>query len=329
MKIIKLRSLLLIALSTNIFISCSSSEADNDLDDGTTNIELSNEEDDVNNIDTPDAGDDTPDVSPPVDETPEAGIDQATLTALSQRFVFDNNIVIENSYNTECDSTPCRTIDEDLFDIFDNEDRLPDDNYFAFSDDYSVLNLECQLNKGRRIEFKQDSEGPLTTFSQLEMEGVFFDIPEDEPTGDGGGVTIAQVHNRGASSGNKPFFRVVLHENSLETVVRQLPVVSSSFSEFNRENFDFLNGDDYDGSPLRILLGKENNSVFIIIYQDGQEIVNRTYAPEEGTDWIDDEGISNGFYLKGGMYNDDVDHTENLKASYTRVIFTSDDTDSI
>ena len=251
--------------------------------------------------------------------------DEVSVANLRERFVFDNNIVIENSYNTECDRTPCRTIDEDLFDIFDSEDRLPDDNYFAFSDDLSVLTLECQLNKGRRIEFKQDSDGPLTTFSQLEMEGVFFDIPEDEPTGNGGGVTIAQVHNRGASSGNKPFFRVVLHENRLETVVRQRPVVSSNESRFDRENFQFLDGEDYDGSPLRIIVGKENNSVFITIYQNDVMIVNETYQPEAGTDWIDDAGIADGFYLKGGMYNDDVDHTKNLVASYTRVIFNSND----
>ena len=41
----------------------------------------------------------------------------------------------------------------------------------------------------------------------------------------------------------------------------------------------------------------------------------------------DSEGIVDGFYLKGGLYNDEVDHTEDLEASFTTVIFDSEDTD--
>lgn len=282
------------------------------------------------------------------------GITTEQLSALSERFVFDENIVIENSYTQDvCERIPCGTMDEDLFDIFDSEERLPDDPYFEFSEDLSVLNLRCKFNEGRRIEFKQDSEGPLTTPSILTMEGRFFDIPSE-------GVTIAQVHNRGSlTGGDKPFFRVVLHEDRIETVLRGLPVVSSSNSNFFREEYQFLGGENYTSdSVLRIVIGKGQGHVFLSVEQDGEFLTVeqqgefaldpvtpdrtypvRTYVPvsvAEGTrdsaigngsfvGW-DSESIVDGFYLKGGLYNDEIDHTEDLEASFTTVIFDSEDT---
>lgn len=236
---------------------------------------------------------------------------------LSQRYVFDDNLVIENSYNTGgCDSPPCTTISESLEDVFENDD-LPDDPYFYISEDKSELNLLCQLDKGRRIEFKQSSEGPLISHSSLEMEGVYYDVPNN-------GVTIAQVHNRGGNS-NKPFFRLVLHPDGLETVVRKDPEVSSNQTSFSKEEFDFLNGTNYTQFPLKVIVEKLDGLVHISVTQEDTVILNKFYAPDSTTDWVKDTGIANGFYLKGGLYNDDGPHTKDLIVGYTSVIFTTND----
>jgi len=236
---------------------------------------------------------------------------------LEQRFVFDENIVIENSYNTGgCEPPPCSTIDESLVGIFNN--AVPDDPYFSLSEDQSELNLECQLEKGRRIEFKQISRGPLTSLAKIELEGVYYDIPDN-------GVTIAQVHNRGGNS-NKPFFRLVLTNDYLETVIRKDPEVSSSDTSFQKEKFDFVDQASYDQSPLKINLEKSGGLVRIKVEQSNTVIIEETYAPDSTTDWVNNTGIANGFYLKAGLYNDDGPHTKNLVAGYTTVIFESGDT---
>ena len=237
-------------------------------------------------------------------------------SGLTTRFVFDENIVIENSYNTGgCDSPPCDTNDETLVGIFDN--AVPDDNYFSLSEDQSELNLECQLDKGRRIEFKQVSEGPLTSFSRIELEGVYYDIPNN-------GVTIAQVHNRGGN-GNKPFFRLVLHNDGLETVIRKDPEVSSRETDFDKNDFPFSDEGNYDLSPLKIVLEKNNDAVHISVEQNGVMILDQSFAPDPTTRWVSNTGISNGFYLKAGLYNDDGPHTKNLVVGYTTVKFESND----
>ena len=247
----------------------------------------------------------------PLDPDP---IDEETLD-LQRRFAFDQNIVIENSYNTSCDSIPCSTVSESLMDIFVN--ATPDDTYFYLADDGQVLNLECQLDKGRRIEFKQISKGPLTSFAKIEFEGTYYNIPEN-------GVTIAQVHNRGGAT-NEPFFRLVLHKEGLETVIRKDPEVNSNDTSFLKEDFSFINGADYDLSSLKIVLDKNNGFVNISVEQNDVIILDASYAADPSTDWVNDSGIANGFFLKAGLYNDDGPHTENLLVGYSAVAFESED----
>jgi len=236
------------------------------------------------------------------------------VSQLEQRFVFNEDIVIENSYNTGgCGSPPCDTIDESLVNVFVNE--VPDDAYFYLATDESEL--ECQLEKGRRIEFKQITEGPLTSFSRIELEGIYYDIPDN-------GVTIAQVHNRGGNS-NKPFFRLVLHENGLETVIRKDPEVSSSNTTFQKQDFTFIGGANYDQSSLKLTVEKSAGSVHIRVEQNDTVILNESYAPDTTTRWVSNNGIANGFYLKAGLYNDDGPHTKSLVAGYSTVKFESND----
>ena len=286
------------------FCSCSSNDED------AVEDTVVSQNDDANDDSTDGDGDATDG-----DGDSNASDDDMT-TQLESRFVFDQNIVIENSYNTGgCDSPPCNTNDESLVDIFVN--AVPDDNYFSLSDDLSELNLECQLEKGRRIEFKQISEGPLTSFSRIELEGIYYDIPDN-------GVTIAQVHNRGGS-GNKPFFRLVLHEDGLETVIRQDPEVDSRDTEFDKFDFAFSDGGDYDLSSLRIVVEKSSGFVHINVEQNGVMILDQSYAPDPSTRWVSNTGIANGFYLKAGLYNDDGPHTKNLVVGYSTVTFESND----
>ncbi len=242
--------------------------------------------------------------------------DDDQSSELEARFMFDNNIVIEHSYNTGgCESPPCDTIDNNLVGIFVN--AVPDDPYFYLAEDESELFLECQLDKGRRAEFKQISRGPLTSFAKIELEAIYYDIPDN-------GVTIAQVHNRGGSS-NKPFFRLVLHKDGLETVIRKDPEVDSGDTSFQKEDFSFVGGIDYDLSSLKIIVAKGNGFAHITVEQNGTVIVNESYEPDNTTDWVNDSGIANGFYLKAGLYNDDGPHTKNLVVGYSSVIFESDD----
>jgi len=251
-----------------------------------------------------------------VDEETEEDTTENENSNLAERYVFDGNIVIENSYNTGgCDSPPCDTNDESLVGVFDNQ--VPDDPYFYLSGDQSELNLKCQLEKGRRIEFKQRSEGSLTSFSQLALEGTYYDIPSN-------GVTIAQVHNRGGNS-NKPFFRLVLHNNGLETVIRKDPEVSSSDTSFQKEDYSFVDNAIYDGSPLKVTVEKSSGLVHIKVIQNEVTILDESFAPDTSTKWVTDSGIANGFYLKAGLYNDDGPHTKDLVVGYNSVMYESDD----
>ena len=247
----------------------------------------------------------------------DSGMDgDQTASNLASRFSFVGNLVIENSWNTGgCDSPPCDTNDESLDNFFDTGE--PNDPYFYLTEDESELFLECQLERGRRIEFKQRSEGPLTSPSVMEFEGVYHSIPD-------GGMTIAQVHNRGGS-GNKPFFRLELHEDRLETVIRRDPEVSSGDTTFDKVDHYFPNNEDYDESPLTVVLEKGNGEMTIHVTYNGTVILNESYQPDPETRWVTNTGIANGFYLKAGLYNAAVSHTENLVLSYTTFKFSTDD----
>ncbi|BAO75462.1 hypothetical protein WPG_1232 [Winogradskyella sp. PG-2] len=235
---------------------------------------------------------------------------------LATRFVFNSNLVIEHSWNTGgCDSLPCDTDQDALTDVFANS--LPNDPYFYMNADEVELNLACQPQKGRRAEFKQISEGPLTSYSKIEFEALYYDIPD-------GGFTIAQLHNRGGSS-NKPFFRLEIHDDKLETVIRKDPEVSSSQTTFSKTDFSFLNGQDYSLFPLKVILVKDNGSVNITVLQDDTVILDESFQPETSTNWVTDNGIANGYYLKAGVYNAATTHSENVIVGYRTFKFETND----
>lgn len=231
-------------------------------------------------------------------------------------FVFANDLVMEHSWNTGgCDDGPCDTIDEDLDDVFEN--GQPDDPYFFETNNGLELNLQCQPDEGRRTEFKQISRGPLTRLSRIEFEAVYFDIPDE-------GMTIAQVHNRGGSS-NKPFFRLEMHENELETVVRRDPEVNSNETTFDKVTYNFVDGADYNGEILKVILEKNNGTVHLNVTQGDTVLINESYVPEADTNWVLDNGIANGYYLKAGIYNPAAPHTEDILMQYTVFKYESDD----
>jgi hypothetical protein len=251
----------------------------------------------------------------PRQNDPEDDDDENT-NVLNQRFVFNQYLVIEHSWNTGgCDTPPCDTDQDNLNNVFEN--TLPNDPYFYMDDDQVELNLECQTERGRRIEFKQISEGPLTSYSKMEFEGLYYDVPE-------GGFTIAQVHNRGGNS-NKPFFRLELHNDKLETVIRRDPEVSSSQTTFSKVDYPFLNGVDYTLFPLKVTLEKKEGAVHIRVTQDDTIILDESFQPNASTDWVTDNGINNGFYLKAGAYNSSTSHSENVVLGYTYFAFETDD----
>ncbi len=253
------------------------------------------------------------DVNDDTDDTDDTNTDP---NGLNTRFVFNENLVIEHSWNTGgCDSPPCDTDEDALNNVFDNS--LPNDPYFYMEADEVELNLECQKEKGRRAEFKQISEGPLTSYSKMEFEARYYDIPD-------GGFTIAQVHNRGGNS-NKPFFRLELHNNKLETVIRKDPEVSSSQTSFSKVDYPLLNGEDYDLSLLKVILEKDGGFTNITVIQEGTVILEESFQPDPSTRWVSDNGIANGYYLKAGAYNAATTHTENLILGYTTFTFETDD----
>jgi len=177
-------------ISFSCLSSCSSDDGGSEIEidtDTSVNVDTDTE---TNNDDT--GTDDTGSDDTGTDDTDTGNVEGGVNTSsLTERFVFDENIYIENSYyEEECTRIPCLiNPDQSLGDIFDNG-NVPDE--------------------GRRIEFKQRSEGPLTTPASIELVGVFDEIPED-------GMTIAQVHNRGANNGetNRPFFRLVMFPDGL------------------------------------------------------------------------------------------------------------------
>lgn len=287
-----------------LFVGCANDEVEE------LNGQVINPGDDPNDGDTNDdnSGNDTDDGM--------MGDDDNGVT-FGDLFSFEANLVMEHSYNTGgCTPGPCDTIDESLNDVF--SDGQPDDPYFYRSDDGLALNLKCQPEEGRRTEFKQVSEGPLTSPSRIEFEAVYFDIPEQ-------GMTIAQVHNRGGNS-NKPFFRLEMHGDELETVVRQDPEVSSSETEFDKVLHPYANGQDYNGETLTIIIEKSDNVVHLMVEQEGGIVlIDDTYAPDASTRWVTNSGIANGFYLKAGIYNPEADHTEDIEMQYTSFSFASED----
>ncbi|MUU79196.1 polysaccharide lyase family 7 protein [Winogradskyella endarachnes] len=235
---------------------------------------------------------------------------------LYERFVFSSDLVIEHSWNTDgCDSPPCSTNQDNLDNVFDN--ALPNQPYFYMEDNEEELNLVCQLDKGRRAELKQTTEGPLTSYSKMEFEGIYYNIPSE-------GMTIAQVHNRGGNS-NKPFFRLELHNHKLETVIRKDPEVSSSETTFSKIDFPFVDNGNYTQFPLNVTLEKNNGVVSIRVMQGDVVIVDEDFEADPTTNWVNDTGISNGYYLKAGLYNAATTHTENITLGYTNFLFESDD----
>lgn len=320
MKAPKFIYLVLIAFCLSSVISCSNDELNN-IEDLIGSDEIDTIDDGGDDAGNEGNGDNNGSDSNTGGDGDNGGTDSnmdgdQTASNLASRFSFVGNLVIENSWNTGgCDSPPCDTNDESLDNFFDSGE--PNDPYFYLTEDESELFLECQLEEGRRIEFKQRSEGPLTSPSKMEFEGVYHSIPN-------GGMTIAQVHNRGGS-GNKPFFRLELHEDRLETVIRMDPEVSSGDTTFDKVDHYFPNNEDYDESPLTIVLEKGNGEMTIHVTYNDTVILNESYQPNPETRWVTNTGIANGFYLKAGLYNAAVSHTENLVLSYTTFKFSTDD----
>jgi len=310
MKAPKFIYLVLIAFCLSSVISCSNDELNN-IEDLIGSDEIDTIDDGGDDAGNEGNGDNNGSDSNTGGDGDNGGTDSnmdgdQTASNLASRFSFVGNLVIENSWNTGgCDSPPCDTNDESLDNFFDSGE--PNDPYFYLTEDESELFLECQLEEGRRIEFKQRSEGSLTSPSKMEFEGVYHSIPN-------GGMTIAQVHNRGGS-GNKPFFRLELHEDRLETVIRMDPEVSSGDTTFDKVDHYFPNNEDYDESPLTIVLEKGNGEMTIHVTYNDTVILNESYQPNPETRWVTNTGIANGFYLKAGLYNAAVSHTENLVLS--------------
>lgn len=252
----------------------------------------------------------------PIVITPPSDDPDPVDPAASENFTFDTNLVMEHSWNTGgCTPGPCSTISTSLNDVFAN--GQPDDPYFYRAENGVDLILHCQPQKGRRTEFKQISDGPLTTPSLIEFEAVYFDIPEE-------GMTIAQVHNRGGNS-NKPFFRLELHSDELETVVRQDPEVNSSDTSFDKQSYSFANGANYNGESIKILIEKGDGVVHLVAEHNGVVLIDQTYAPDASTNWVTNNGISNGYYLKAGIYNPAEEHTEDIIMQYSSFVFESED----
>ncbi len=293
MKTLRTVTLTLLLFSCFIIGSCSSDEVN-------TPEDIESNEDDTDDIDDSET-DDT---------------DEDETSSLAERFVFNENLVIENSWNTGgCASPPCDTNEDNLANTFVNS--VPDEPYFFYNEEDLELKLVSQQERGRRIEFKQRSEGPLSSFSKIEFEAKYYDITD-------GGITIAQVHNRGGS-GNKPFFRLELHNDKLETVIRKDPEVSSSDTTFDKVDYSFVDGAGYDQSTLKVILEKSDGFIRITVEQNEVIILNESFQPDTSTRWVTDTGIANSYYLKAGIYNAADEHTKELVAGYTKVSFESND----
>ena len=66
--------------------------------------------------------------------------------------------------------------------------------------------------------------------------------------------------------------------------------------------------------------------VHLVAEHNGVILIDDTYTPESNTNWVTDNGIANGYYLKAGIYNPAADHTQDIVMQYTSFTFESEDT---
>ena len=125
----RLTYLLVFSLLISFLVSCSSDDSSSE---DSVNQDMGTDED---NQDTDDNSSDDNDNSGDTDT-------DNSSSNLTERFVFNENLVIEHSWNNGgCDNPPCDTVSEDLDIVFNT---LPDDPYFYMDADEVELNLECQ-----------------------------------------------------------------------------------------------------------------------------------------------------------------------------------------
>ncbi len=218
-----------------------------------------------------------------------------------------SNIQIET---TKSCTSSTSTVSKDATDT-NHTDGDTNDSYFVGkyqkNSDGSYKLTSCKQN-GRRTEWKQKpgQEASLNTSRTMTYKASFSDYPS-------GGITIAQVHNRGDAG--RPLLRVEIKNGKIRCYITTT-YVKNQGSTYETTLQSYTAGNDLD---MKIEIG--NNRVKVTA-TTGSVTKTATYTTNNSnikkvinSKWFDN-GVKNDFYFKAGVYNDSSDGSKTPDATF-------------
>ncbi|MEM6687167.1 MAG: polysaccharide lyase family 7 protein, partial [Bacteroidota bacterium] len=241
----------------------------------------------------------------------EETVDQNVAKFASTGSFTLNNIQIET---TKSCSSGTRTVSKNATDT-NNTNGGTNDSYFIGkykrNSDGSYKLTSCK-EKSRRTEWKQKSgqEASLNTTRTMTYKAKFSDYPS-------GGVTIAQLHNRGDAE--RPLLRVEIKNGKIRCYITTT-YKKNQGSTYETSLQSYTAGTDLD---LKMEVG--NNRVKITV-KTGSVTRTATYTTNNSnykkvihSKWFD-SGVKNDFYFKAGVYNDSGDGSKTPDATFTSFV---------
>lgn len=164
-------------------------------------------------------------------------------------------------------------------------------DYFYKSSGY--YHLKSAPYDGKRTEWKESTERPLTSSKTLKYEAKVTRIPEN-------GVTIAQVHNRGGV--NRPYIRVYIEDDHIH-IKETTNSLTNSTGTYKTYPEDDENGNTDDiayneGDKFKVQMKMGSGKVNIMIETSSYSYeVNLTPS-------ILPSSYKEDFYFKAGVYTE-------------------------
>ncbi|MEM6720164.1 MAG: polysaccharide lyase family 7 protein [Bacteroidota bacterium] len=237
----------------------------------------------------------------------EETVDQGVAKFASTGSFTLNNIQIET---TKSCSSGTRTVSKNATDT-NNTDGGTNDSYFIGkykrNSDGSYKLTSCK-EKSRRTEWKQKSgqEASLNNSRTMTYKAKFSDYPS-------GGVTIAQLHNRGAAE--RPLLRVEIKNGKIRCYI------TTTYKKNQGSTYETSLQSYKAGADLDLKMEVGNNRVKITV-KTGSVTRTATYTTNNSnykkvihSKWFD-SGVKNDFYFKAGVYNDSGDGSKTPDATF-------------
>lgn len=221
---------------------------------------------------------DDPDTSTTIPPTPPISI------SCSSEVNF-GDLVVETSWDTENISkkdtyNACSIDDESWMDKYNN----------------GVVMMKCLKEDGHRTELKENvgNESALSTYRQMMFTAKYTSIAEN-------GLTIAQIHNRGADV-KRPWFRVYIDDDLYIKVKETETTPTESSSEYTTYTGPkYTSGQDIS---ITITTGVDGKEEAIVGIETVEENWSQLLSPNSS--W---STKSTSYYLKAGVYTEGNDTT--------------------